>query len=157
MEHAKVFDVPLAWLWAEQAAEDLIHAGRGPVWPGSFEFRAARDVLALTLFLTEPERSLDPTDTNQLELLRGHLGNATAWRAWCRSRLDRLPAATADLRLARQAWRWLQEGRLLPGLQTGRRTRGGEHCRTEGIAARIGVHYARDLIGGRKDQPGPRP
>jgi hypothetical protein len=152
MEHAKALDVPIAWLWAEKVAEDIIRAGGGPVWPGSFEFRAARDVLALTLFLTEPDRSFGPTAVNQLERLRDHLGTATAWSAWCRCRLDRLPAATADIRLARQAWRWLQQGRLLPGPQAERRTRGEEPCRTTGVAACIGVDNARHLVGGRQDQ-----
>jgi hypothetical protein len=44
-------------LGAEKAAADLILASRGMVSPATSESRAAHDVLALTLFLAEVDRS----------------------------------------------------------------------------------------------------
>jgi hypothetical protein len=111
------FDVPLAWLWAETTAEDLIAAGEDAVRPGTFEFRATRDVLALTLFLADVDRSSAGLPANCLQLLRDHLAVASGWLAWCRSRLDGPQAATStpDMGLAKEAWRWLRRGRLLAG------------------------------------------
>src|SRR5258706_9422200 len=99
MDPCRAFEVPLAWLSAETTAEDFITAGEGTAWRGAFEFRATRDVLALTLFLAEGDCSSVDTPTNPLERLRDHLVTATGWLAWCRWRLDgpQTAMATPDI------------------------------------------------------------
>jgi hypothetical protein len=91
-------EVPLAWFTAEQTAHELI-AGRLPM--ATFEYRATRDVLALTIYLLpEPARP---------DMIRDHLIHG--WPAWCQSRLAEHPACL-DLTFARAARRWLRQ-RLL--------------------------------------------
>jgi hypothetical protein len=144
----KAFEVPLAWLWAETTAEDLIVAGEDAAWRGTFEFRATRDVLALTLFLADVDRSSADLPANCLELLRDHLAVATGWLAWCRSRLDGPQAAmgTPDLRLARDAWRWLRRGRLLAGPGLDGTACGDDAYSTAAPACRVGLSRARRIV-----------
>lgn len=48
--------VPMAWLYAEYIADELLRSG-DLMPPTSFEFRAGRDALALTVFLADTEES----------------------------------------------------------------------------------------------------
>ncbi|MZD05539.1 hypothetical protein GTW43_10640, partial [Streptomyces sp. SID5785] len=44
--------VPMAWLYAEYIADELLRTG-DLMPPTSFEFRAGRDALALTIYLSD--------------------------------------------------------------------------------------------------------
>jgi len=150
----KALEVPIFWLWAEQTAEDLVVASQGMGSPAIFEFRATRDVLALTLFLAEVDRSSADLPVGRLELVRDYLAVAPRWLTWCRSRLDAAEAATgaSDIRLARDAWRWLGRGRLLAGpaltgLASGDGVAsGGGVGSTMGAACCVGLSRARRII-----------
>ncbi|MEV0408526.1 hypothetical protein [Actinoallomurus sp. NPDC050550] len=83
----------MAWFTAEQTAHELI-AGRLPT--AMFEYRATRDVLALTIYLSP--RPADP------DLIRDRLDDG--WPAWCQTRLAEHPDCL-DLTFARAARRWL--------------------------------------------------
>ena len=104
----------MAWLWAEHVAEGLIARTGSPLPSAIFEFRAARDVLALTMLFTGiASRAHDPF-IDQLELMRDLLCAGTPWLSWCDSQLDAADPAAPSIRLARQAWQWLLLSRLLP-------------------------------------------
>ncbi|MGI5182483.1 hypothetical protein ACQEVZ_40090 [Dactylosporangium sp. CA-152071] len=141
-------EVPLAWLWAEAAAEDLIVAGEEAARRDAFEFRATRDVLAMTLFLADLDRSSADLPANCLELLRDHLAVATGWLAWCRSRLEEPQAAmsTPDIRLAKDAWRWLRRGRLLAGPGLNDAVCGDDARPIAGPACRVSLGRARRVV-----------
>src|SRR5262249_20284284 len=49
--------VPMAWLYAEYIADELLRTG-DLMPPTSFEFRAGRDALALTVFLSDTDGEL---------------------------------------------------------------------------------------------------
>jgi hypothetical protein len=109
-------EVPVAWLSAETGAEDLIALSAGRVSPATFEFRATRDVLALTLFLTAGTSGVR-VSTDRLHLLHRQLAVTTQWLVWCQAGLLGTGAAGGeDLRMARSTWRWLERGRLLPAV-----------------------------------------
>lgn len=116
MAESEDVDMPMAWLWAEQTAENLIAHADGSVSPATFGFRATRDVLALTLLLTGIAHQAGGISTSQLELIRDHLSVDTRWSAWCQSRLDGTGTVTTstDLDFARDAWHWLARSRMLP-------------------------------------------
>src|SRR5258708_10469241 len=106
-------DVPIAWLWAEQAGKSLIaHADRS-LSPATFEFRAARDVLALTMLLAGIASRAPDLSASQLELIRDLLFADGPWLDWCDSRLGVAGPAGPDLRLPRPARQWLPHGPLL--------------------------------------------
>jgi hypothetical protein len=144
-------DVPIAWLWAEQAAEELIATSDGPLSPATFEFRATRDVLALTLFVTGIAARPGDLPARDLALIRDRLSVMSDWMAWCGSRLagkcDRHPTNTANLRLARNAWLWLRRSRMLDGPALP----GRACCDTvtsAGAGCRVGLYHARRIIAG---------
>ena len=121
--------VPMAWLYAEYVAGGLLRPG-DLMEPGSLEYRAGRDALALTVFLSgiglwdvglfddESDDTVPAARIDELRLLTAH---GTAWRDWVRARLDALEAAPGagpggtdpDVVLARAAWRWLEGTELL--------------------------------------------
>jgi hypothetical protein len=140
-------DVPIAWLEAEQVAQDLIAAASdGPVSPARFEFRATRDVLALTLFLTGvAARSTVPT--RHLEVIRERLSETSEWLAWCTSRLDGPVVSTgaANLRLARNAWLWLQRSRRLDATPLAT-TACCDTVTSTGAGCHLGLPHARRII-----------
>jgi hypothetical protein len=148
MAPGRALEVPFLWLWAETMAEDLIVAGQGRASPAAFEFRAARDVLALTFFLADVDRSYTEVSVECLELIRAPLSAAPQWLAWCRSSLDRLEAVTgaSDMRLARNAWRWLGRGRLLVGPTLACLACVDEAASIVGEACSVGVHLARQIV-----------
>ena len=63
--------VPMAWLYAEYIADELLRTG-DLMPPTSFEFRAGRDALALTIFLSDTEASFRAS------------GSSRSWRTGCR-------------------------------------------------------------------------
>ncbi|MBC7271922.1 MAG: hypothetical protein H5T76_24980 [Streptomyces sp.] len=112
--------VPMAWLYAEYIAEELLRTG-DLMPPTSFEFRAGRDALALTIFLSDTSGELSGIRVvSQLETWLSLTAYDQPWQDWVDERLAQLTAETAasgapapDLDLARAAWRWLEETELL--------------------------------------------
>ncbi|MCX3059026.1 hypothetical protein [Streptomyces beihaiensis] len=112
--------VPMAWLYAEYIADELLRTG-DLMPPTSVEFRAGRDALALTIFLSDAGDELSGIRVvSQLETWQALTAYDQPWQDWVRARLaeraarhapDGLPSP--DLRLARTAWRWLEETELL--------------------------------------------
>ncbi|GAA2773756.1 MULTISPECIES: hypothetical protein [Streptomyces] len=114
--------VPMAWLYAEYIADELLRSG-DLMPPTSFEFRAGRDALALTVFLSDTDGELSGIRVvTQLETWLSLTAYDQPWQEWVQERLADLEAAadasgrTAPdpaLELARAAWRWLRETELL--------------------------------------------
>ncbi|MET7289196.1 hypothetical protein [Streptomyces sp. NPDC005573] len=113
-------DVPMAWFYAEYIADELLRTG-DLMPPTSFEFRAGRDALALTVFLSDTEGELSSVRViSQLETWLSLTAYDQPWQDWVRDRLAELTAEAArsavpspDLALADDAWRWLEETELL--------------------------------------------
>ncbi|HEY9440785.1 MAG TPA: hypothetical protein VIS29_19520 [Streptomyces sp.] len=121
--------VPMAWMYAEYIADELLLTG-DLMEPTTLEYRAGRDALALTIYLSgvTVTEELPATRVDELRLLTAY---GAAWRRWVCERLDALERRTAppghtasgrtasgaqedpDLLLARAAWRWLEETELL--------------------------------------------
>jgi hypothetical protein len=112
--------VPMAWLYAEYIADELLRSGE-LMPPTSFEFRAGRDALALTIFLSDTDGELSGIQVvSQLENWLSLTAYDQPWQDWVSERMTALTAAEAatdgpspDLDLARAAWRWLEETELL--------------------------------------------
>lgn len=114
--------VPMAWLYAEYIADELLRSG-DLMPPTSFEFRAGRDALALTVFLSDTDGELSGIRVvTQLETWLSLTAYDQPWQEWVQGRLADLAADAAasgrpvpdpDLELAREAWRWLRETELL--------------------------------------------
>ncbi|MER5748535.1 hypothetical protein [Streptomyces sp. NPDC002088] len=112
--------VPMAWLYAEYIADELLRTG-DLMPPASFEFRAGRDALALTIFLSDTDGELSGIRVvTQLETWLSLTAYDQPWQDWVGERLAQLAADAAestgpapDLDLAESAWRWLQETELL--------------------------------------------
>ncbi|MEV1081236.1 hypothetical protein AB0I98_23790 [Streptomyces sp. NPDC050211] len=112
--------VPMAWLYAEYIADELLRTG-DLMPPTSFEFRAGRDALALTIFLSDTDGELSGIRVvTQLETWLSLTAYDQPWQDWVRERLAKLAAETIetgdpapDLELAEAAWRWLEETELL--------------------------------------------
>ncbi|MGW7611060.1 hypothetical protein ACWGKW_28065 [Streptomyces sp. NPDC054766] len=112
--------VPMAWLYAEYIADELLRTG-DLMPPTSFEFRAGRDALALTIFLSDSGGELSGIRViTQLETWLSLTAYDQPWHTWVREHLARRAAEAVgsaapdpDLRLASAAWRWLEETELL--------------------------------------------
>ncbi|MFF7855249.1 hypothetical protein [Streptomyces sp. NPDC007904] len=114
--------VPMAWLYAEYIADELLRSG-DLMPPTSFEFRAGRDALALTVFLSDTDGELSGIRViTQLETWLSLTAYDQPWQEWVEERLAALARDAAeagrtapdpDLELAREAWRWLRETELL--------------------------------------------
>ncbi|MFI1963299.1 hypothetical protein ACH429_04025 [Streptomyces pathocidini] len=112
--------VPMAWMYAEYIADELLRTG-DLMPPTSLEFRAGRDVLALTVFLSDTEGELSGIRViSQLEDWLSLTAHGRPWQEWVRDRLERLieedrgrVPSSPDLALALAAWRWLEDTELL--------------------------------------------
>jgi hypothetical protein len=130
--------VPMAWMYAEYIADELLRTG-DLMPPTTFEFRAGRDALALTIFLSDTEGELGGIRViSQLEHWRSLTAHDQPWEEWVRERLERLEeedrgsggsagpgssdgpggsggtgGRSPDLALAKAAWQWLDETELL--------------------------------------------
>ncbi|MFD9465385.1 hypothetical protein [Streptomyces sp. NPDC060027] len=112
--------VPMAWLYAEYIADELLRTG-DLMPPTSFEFRAGRDALALTIFLSDSGGELSGIRViTQLETWLSLTAYDQPWHEWVREHLALRAAESAgsgapdpDLELASAAWRWLEETELL--------------------------------------------
>ncbi|MEU8675346.1 hypothetical protein [Streptomyces sp. NPDC048560] len=110
--------IPMAWLYAEYLADELLVTG-DLMEPTTLEYRAGREALALTIFLSDGAVAdeLPAARVDELLLLTAY---GTPWRQWICERLGELDrrAVTGGppdpgLALARDAWRWLEETELL--------------------------------------------
>jgi hypothetical protein len=107
-------------LYAEYIADELLRTG-DLMPPTSFEFRAGRDALALTIFLSDSGGELSGIRViTQLETWLSLTAYDQPWHAWVREHLALRAAESAgsaapdpDLLLASTAWRWLEETELL--------------------------------------------
>ncbi|MEU1126826.1 hypothetical protein ABZ371_25420 [Streptomyces sp. NPDC005899] len=117
--------VPMDWLCAEYLADEVLVTG-DLMEPATLEYRAGRDALALTIFLSEGAALVpDPVAADALpaarvDELRLLTARGTPWARWVRRRLEARERAAvpdgrpdSDLALARAAWRWLEETELL--------------------------------------------
>ncbi|MDT9696453.1 hypothetical protein [Streptomyces sp. P17] len=112
--------VPMAWLYAEYIADELLRTG-DLMPPTSFEFRAGRDALALTIFLSDTGGELPGIRVvSQLDTWLSLTAYDQPWQDWVRERMAKLAAEAIesgapapDLDLAEAAWRWLEETELL--------------------------------------------
>ncbi|MEU1182391.1 hypothetical protein ABZ464_33075 [Streptomyces sp. NPDC005820] len=112
--------VPMAWLYAEYIADELLRTG-DLMPPTSFEFRAGRDALALTIFLSDTDGELPGIRVvTQLETWLSLTAYDQPWQDWVDERMTQLRAEakesdgpSPDLELAEAAWRWLEETELL--------------------------------------------
>jgi hypothetical protein len=113
----------MAWLYAEYIADEVLRTG-DLMPPTSFEFRAGRDALALTVFLSDSGAQLtdirDLRIVSRLETWMSLTAYDQPWRDWVRERMALLSAEALttghlgpDLELAAAAWRWLEETELL--------------------------------------------
>ncbi|MFE8005902.1 hypothetical protein [Streptomyces sp. NPDC057418] len=105
--------VPTAWMYAEHIADQLLVTG-DLMEPATPEYRAGREALALTLFLSggTVAGALSAARVDELRLLTAY---GTSWRRWVCERLDVLERPgqpDPDLAPARAAWRWLAETEL---------------------------------------------
>ena len=112
--------VPMGWLYAEYIADELLRSG-DLMPPTSFEFRAGRDALALTIYLSDTDRELSGIQVvSQLENWLSLTAYDQPWQDWVDERMAAVAAEAVavggpapDLELARAAWRWLEETELL--------------------------------------------
>lgn len=112
--------VPMAWLYAEYIADELLRTG-DLMPPTSFEYRAGRDALALTIFLSDTRGELSGIRVvSQLETWLSLTAYDQPWQDWVAERMGHLVADAVasgapapDLELADLAWRWLEETELL--------------------------------------------
>ncbi|MFP3986591.1 hypothetical protein U9R90_03625 [Streptomyces sp. E11-3] len=109
--------VPMAWLYAEYIADELLRTG-DLMPPTSFEYRAGRDALALTIFLADSGGELSGIRViTQLETWLSLTAYDQPWQDWVRERLAGEAFGPGrggpDLRLAQLAWQWLEETELL--------------------------------------------
>ncbi|MEU5951571.1 hypothetical protein [Streptomyces sp. NPDC047525] len=112
--------VPMAWLYAEYIADELLRTG-DLMPPTSFEYRAGRDALALTIFLSDTRGELSGIRVvSQLETWLSLTAYDQPWLDWVGERMAVLTAdaltsgePAPDLELADLAWRWLEETELL--------------------------------------------
>ncbi|AZM92279.1 hypothetical protein GCM10017750_06640 [Streptomyces racemochromogenes] len=112
--------VPMAWLYAEYIADELLRTGR--LIPAStLEFRAGRDTLALTIYLSDAAGELSGIRVvSQLDEWLSLTAYGHPWRDWVHTRFlalgeearERGRGEDPDLELARAAWRWLDHTEL---------------------------------------------
>jgi Fe-S cluster assembly iron-binding protein IscA len=140
-------EVPMAWLCAEQTAEHLMTCVDAAMLPDTFEFRAACNVLTLTLLLSGLCYRAASLPTRQAISIGDLISAGELWLGWCDSQLSAPSAvATADLRLARSAWRWLVQGRLLLAPDEAELDDAHAAWTRPGAGCRIGLRQARRII-----------
>ncbi|MFD3518990.1 hypothetical protein [Streptomyces sp. NPDC058653] len=115
--------VPMEWMYAEYVADELLRTG-DLMPPTTLEYRAGRDALALTIFLSDGPVGGGGGMTRMAEW-RTLTAYGTGWREWVCHQLDLLETRAfqaertgaahvdPDLELALAAWRWLEETELL--------------------------------------------
>ncbi|WP_434599434.1 hypothetical protein [Streptomyces sp. A5-4] len=112
--------VPMAWLYAEYIADEVLRTGN-LIPHGTLEFRAGRETLALTIYLSDSSDEL--SGIRVVAGLDEWLSLTTyghPWEEWVRERIaertaraDELSAHNPDLELAPASWQWLSTTELL--------------------------------------------
>ncbi|MFF0746004.1 hypothetical protein ACFYVL_36985 [Streptomyces sp. NPDC004111] len=104
----------MAWLYAEYIADELLRTGQ-LIPPGTLEFRAGREALALTVYLSDSTDELSGVGViSQLDEWLSLTAYGHPWEQWVRERFAaRGDAEGPDLELARASWRWLESTELL--------------------------------------------
>jgi hypothetical protein len=100
-------EVPMAWFWAEHVAEDLVTQMDSPVPLNAFGFRAASNVLGLTMLFTGIASDADELSIDQLERIRDLVSAGSVWLDWCDARLDDADVPAPCLGFASRALGWL--------------------------------------------------
>ena len=102
-------EIPIAWLSAEQTAADLLDYQDHRAFAGTFDFRAAQSVLALTLFLTRKAAGWPLTKNDLLIVTNLMALSSEQWLLWCRTCLASFSESTsvAEIDLAYGAYSWL--------------------------------------------------
>ncbi|WP_189826162.1 hypothetical protein [Streptomyces finlayi] len=106
----------MAWLYAEYIADELLRTGQ-LIPPGTLEFRAGREALALTVYLSDSTDELSGVGViSQLDEWLSLTAYGHPWEQWVResfaARVGRGDGGP-DLELARASWRWLESTELL--------------------------------------------
>ncbi len=112
--------VPMAWFYAEYIADELLRTG-DLMPPTSMEFRAGRDALALTVFLSDTDGELSGIRViTQLETWLSLTAYDQPWQEWVQERLDDLAAdaAASGRGVPGPTWSW----RWRPGAGCARRS-----------------------------------
>ncbi|WP_051338589.1 hypothetical protein [Streptomyces flavidovirens] len=110
----------MAWLYAEYIADELLRTGN-LIPPGTIEFRAGRETLALTIYLSDSSDELSGIRVvTRLDEWLSLTTYGHPWETWVRERLAERTAAdrrregiSPDLELALASWRWLSRTELL--------------------------------------------
>ncbi|MFJ6572460.1 hypothetical protein ACIQNU_34135 [Streptomyces sp. NPDC091292] len=110
----------MAWLYAEYIADEVLRTG-DLVPSSTLEFRAGRQTLALTAYLSDLKNELSGIRVvSQFDEWLSLTAYGHPWQEWVRERFASLGederergAANPDLRLARAAWQWLEQTELL--------------------------------------------
>ncbi len=141
--------VPMAWLYAEYIADELLRTGQ-LIPPGTLEFRAGREALALTVYLSDSTDELSGVGViSQLDEWLSLTAYGHPWEQWVRERFavrSERGDGGPDLDLATASWRWLESTELLATDLAGTGVEPGPATRGEApLAAEDG------------DGPGPRP
>lgn len=98
--------VPMAWFYAEYIADELLRTG-DLMPPTSFEFRAGRDALALTIYLSDTEGELSGIQVvTQLETWLSLTAYDQPWQDWVRERTAALAAAAVTSGGPSPTWNW---------------------------------------------------
>ncbi|MFJ6700213.1 hypothetical protein ACIQM4_29770 [Streptomyces sp. NPDC091272] len=116
----------MAWLYAEYIADELLRTGQ-LIPPGTLEFRAGREALALTVYLSDSTDELSGVGViSQLDEWLSLTAYGHPWEQWVRERFAARPDAPGpDLELARASWRWLESTELLATDLAGTGVEGG--------------------------------
>ncbi|MEU9337094.1 hypothetical protein AB0D49_28665 [Streptomyces sp. NPDC048290] len=141
-------EVPLAWLCAQDSASRLLAHGQ-PLWSqASFEYRAAHDVLALTLLFTCPPGASPGFTPADLGAMHARVADDVEWALWCHAHLDAgtWSLAPADWTLARVAFRWLESSRLLGGSPDATLGICAATATRHGAGVSVGVTLARRML-----------
>ncbi|WP_235967399.1 hypothetical protein [Streptomyces mesophilus] len=107
--------VPMAWLYAEYIADELLRTG-DLVPSSTLEYRAGRQTLALTIYLSDQTDELSGIRVvSQLDEWLSLTAYGHPWQEWVRERMERRVAEGGgpDLALATETWGWLQRTELL--------------------------------------------
>ncbi|MFD7319648.1 hypothetical protein ACFV9D_00940 [Streptomyces sp. NPDC059875] len=103
--------VPMAWLCAEFTADDLLRTGC-LVAPGTLEYRAGRQTLALTIHLcADPDTSAGAWSAGLIDEWLSRTSYDHPWPQWVREQLAaraRTGAESPDLAMALETWRLLE-------------------------------------------------
>jgi hypothetical protein len=145
--------LPVAWWNAEMSAQDVLTSRSTTLAVATFEFRAARDVLALTILLaglSGPSAGEGRFSDDDAYVLQERLRSDEAWIDWILTALAEPGSPRhighTDLRAAQSAWLWLTRSRILGCPSPSRRITMSDSpaCKGSGLCA--GLRLARRIV-----------